>query len=242
MQFRSATLPLAAHPMAMKAIASSEALGRHLLQSMSRLLWTLAFLSVLAGCAASGPLTIRGELVSGERIALASDSVGIVELARGEDGSVVSEVRLPLDGRQIPLPFVLTVPRVSLEDHGTYFARGSIALNGRTIWISDALEVRARSGTIEIGALSLKRYEPELFSSPLVCGDRSARVGAGRIGEREVLQLVVGGERFELYHTVTASGARYEAVSDPRTFVWFKGQRATLVVRGETYPECAVAN
>jgi membrane-bound inhibitor of C-type lysozyme len=56
------------------------------------------------------------------------------------------------------------------------------------------------------------------------------------------LQLTVEGERFELYEAITASGSRYEAVNDARTYVWFKGQRATLTVRGVTYPECVVAN
>jgi membrane-bound inhibitor of C-type lysozyme len=56
------------------------------------------------------------------------------------------------------------------------------------------------------------------------------------------LQLTVEEERFELYETITASGSRYEAVDDARTYVWFKGQRANLTVRGVTYPECVVAN
>ena len=93
-----------------------------------------------------------------------------------------------------------------------------------------------------VGPLALKPYETATFSAPLMCGQRSASVGVARAGEREILHLIVGNERFELYETATASGARYEAVTDARTSVWFKGQRATLSVRGETYPECVVGN
>lgn len=185
---------------------------------------------------------VRGELVSRERISLPSEGVAVVELARSQDGLVVAEQRLPLAGRQVPVPFEVKAPRSGLEDRTTYFVRGAVAVNGRIRWVSDAVEIRARTGTVEVGALALKPYEPAAFSAPLVCGSRSANVGVGRIGQREVLQLTTGNERFELYETIAASGARYEAVTDSRTFVWFKGERATLTVRGETYPECVVSN
>ena len=61
-------------------------------------------------------------------------------------------------------------------------------------------------------------------------------------GGKPVAYVQLEGERFELYETNTASGSRYEAINDARTHVWFKGQRATVTVRGETYPECVVAN
>jgi uncharacterized lipoprotein YbaY len=221
-------------------------LNRHLLRSVACL--ALAHLVVFfqAGCASggalSGPLTVRGELTYRARIALPPESVAIVELARAQDGRVVAEQRLPLAGRQVPIPFELKPHPSVLEDGAAYFLRGAIARDGRTAWVSDPVELRARPGTIEVGTLTLKPYEPAAFSSPLVCGDRTASVSVARIGQREILQLTVGSERFELYETVTASGARYEAVNDPRTFVWFKGQRATLAVRGETYPECVVAD
>jgi uncharacterized lipoprotein YbaY len=197
---------------------------------------------VLVGCAASGPVLIGGELASRERIALTAESVAIVELTRAEDGRVIAEQRLPLAGRQVPVPFQLQAQRAAFEGEAIYHVRGAIALNGRTRWLSDPVEVRAQPGPVNVGTLILKPYEPVAFSSPLVCGDQKASVGIGRSGQREFLQLTVGAERFELYETITASGSRYEAVNDARTHVWFKGQRATLTVRGVTYPECVGAN
>jgi membrane-bound inhibitor of C-type lysozyme len=184
---------------------------------------------------------IRGELASRERIVLTAESVAIVELTRTEDGRVIAEQRLPLADRQVPVPFELRAHRAAFEGTAIYLVRGAIALNGRTRWLSDPVEVRAQSDLINVGTLILKPYEPVAFSSPLVCGDRTASVGVGRSGQREFLQLTVEGERFELYETITGSGSRYEAVNDARTFVWFKGQRATLTLRGVTYPECMVA-
>lgn len=210
--------------------------------SLVSLVVVQAITLVLAGCAASGPVLIRGELASRERIALTAESVAIVELTLAEDGRVIAEQRLPLAGRQVPVPFELQAQRAAFEGGARYLVRGAIALRGRTHWVSDPAEVRAQSGPIDVGTLILKPYEPVAFSSPLVCGDRKASVGVGRSGQREFLQLTIDGERFELYETITASGSRYEAVDDARTYVWFKGQRATLTVRGVTYPECMVAN
>jgi len=202
-------------------------------------------LSGLAGCASgsgpSSPLTIRGELMPEARIALPPEAVAIVELARSQDGRVVAEQRQALAGRRFPIPFELKPHRSVIEDGALYILRGAIAKDGRTGWVSDAIEVRTRAEIIELGTLTLKPFQPVAFSSPLRCGDRTASVGVARVGQRDILQLTVAGERFELYDTVTGSGARYEAVNDPRTFVWFKGQRATLSVRGERFPECVVA-
>jgi uncharacterized lipoprotein YbaY len=197
---------------------------------------------VLGGCAASGPVLIRGELASPEVIALTAESVAIVELTRAEDGRVIAEQRLPLADRKVPVPFELQAQRAAFEGVANYLVRGAIVLEGRTRWFSDPVEMRAQPGPINVGTLMLKPYVPVAFSSPLVCGDRRASVGVGRSGQREFLQLTVEGERFELYESITASGSRYDAVDDARTYVWFKGQRATLTVRGVTYPECTGAN
>lgn len=200
----------------------------------------------LAGCASAGgpggALVIRGELAVPIRAALPPESVAIVELARKQDGRVVAEQRQALVGRQLPIAFEVKPHRAVIEDGADYSLRGAIARGGRTAWVSDAVEVRARPGRIEVGTLTLKPYEPVAFSSPLVCGNRTASVGIARVDQRDILQLTVGSERFELFETVAASGARYEAVNDARTFVWFKGQRATVTVRGETFPECVVAD
>lgn len=221
-------------------------LDRHPLRSAICLALAHLVVSLLTGCASGGgltdPLTIRGELSYRARISLPSESVAIVELARAQDGRVVAEQRQPLGGRQVPVPFELKPHPSVLEDGAVYTLRGAIAKDGRTAWVSDPVEVRARAGTVEVGTMTLKPYQPVAFTSPLVCGDRTASVGVARSGQREFLQLTVGSDRFELYETVTASGARYEAVNDPRTSVWFKGQRATLTVRGESYPECVVSD
>ncbi|MBK7673637.1 MAG: MliC family protein [Candidatus Accumulibacter sp.] len=52
------------------------------------------------------------------------------------------------------------------------------------------------------------------------------------------MQLSVGGETFAMRQVEAASGARYVAVDDATSSFWSKGDRATLVIRGQAYPTC----
>jgi heat shock protein HslJ len=83
---------------------------------------------------------------------------------------------------------------------------------------------------------------PLRFASELRCGSRLLQFGVGRRDGRDVPQLAVGARRIDLKQVVSASGARYEGIDVPRTSVWSKGTRATVVLDGETLPECEVIN
>ncbi|MCZ2096154.1 MAG: META domain-containing protein [Anaerolineae bacterium] len=72
------------------------------------------------------------------------------------------------------------------------------------------------------------------FASTLVCGDRSVTVG--HVGS--TMRMEAGGESFDLRPVRSAAGARYEAVGDPSTTFWSRGDRASVVVRGRPWPEC----
>jgi len=51
------------------------------------------------------------------------------------------------------------------------------------------------------------------------------------------LFLSVNGKNYIMKRTVSASGARYEAVNDPDTVLWSKGASVTLTVGGVVYPD-----
>jgi membrane-bound inhibitor of C-type lysozyme len=70
---------------------------------------------------------------------------------------------------------------------------------------------------------------------PFACGGRQVAVKQADEGAI----LTAGTQVFELRRTQTASGARYEASGEPPgTFSWDQGALATVVVDGDTYPEC----
>ncbi len=108
------------------------------------------------------------------------------------------------------------------------------------MWLSAPVDVRLARGDVNAGALMLEPWEAVAFASRLDCGPRTARVGIVRRDGRDVTRLTIDGERHEMNSVVSASGARYEAAGDPTTQLWVKGDRATLTLRGEALPECAV--
>jgi heat shock protein HslJ/uncharacterized lipoprotein YbaY len=211
---------------------------------LAMLLWISV--SWISGCASGGPpardgvMLIRGELAYRARIALPPDAIANVELTRPSDGRVIAEQRIALDGRQVPIAFELRVQRAALRDDTGYALRGAVHSRGQAMWLSDPVDVRLARGDVNAGTLMLRPWEAVAFASRLDCGPRTARVGIVRSGDRDITRMTVEGERYEMNPVVSASGARYEAAGDPTTQLWVKGDRATLTLRGEKLPECAV--
>jgi heat shock protein HslJ/uncharacterized lipoprotein YbaY len=211
---------------------------------LAMILWiSVAWLS---GCASGakpapdGVMLVRGELTYRARIALPPDAIAIVELTRPSDGRVIADQRIPLNGRQVPIAFELRVQRAALRDDTGYALRGAIHSRGQAMWLSEPVDVRAPRGDVNAGTLLLQPWEAVALASRLDCGGRTARVGSVRSGDRDITRMTVDGERYEMNPVVSASGARYEAAGDAATQLWVKGDRATLTLRGETLPECAV--
>lgn len=75
------------------------------------------------------------------------------------------------------------------------------------------------------------------FATAYRCGDQAATIAfAG-----DTMRLRAADAVFDLKQTPSASGARYEAVGDPTTVFWNKGDHALVTVRGTEWPECSSA-
>lgn len=68
------------------------------------------------------------------------------------------------------------------------------------------------------------------------CGQLEIRVAD--IEGSDLLGIDYQGKRLLLKPETSASGARYVAPGDDSTRFWSKGERATLSIQGQTYPEC----
>ena len=90
----------------------------------------------------------------------------------------------------------------------------------------------ALGSLVGCAGLTDRSGDSQTFSAELRCGQLPISVQ----GQGESLQLQAGAERFELQQAVSASGARYVAQGEPETSLWFKGEQASLVLRGEPYP------
>jgi heat shock protein HslJ/uncharacterized lipoprotein YbaY len=179
---------------------------------------------------------IRGALAYNARIALPEDAVAVVELrdARVADGPLVAERRIPLRGRQAPIGFELAVARRVLLPDVPYAARGTILIEGKPAWVSEAKTVDVSAGVVDLGTLTLAPYTVPPIVWTMRCGDATITIAF----REEQARLQVGGETFELRQVMAASGVRYMALDDLTTSVWSKGERVRLTLRGKEYPEC----
>lgn len=78
-----------------------------------------------------------------------------------------------------------------------------------------------------------------MVSGVYQCGQLDVSVAGAQDGG--LLGVDYRGERLLLKPKESASGALYVAPEDDETRFWSKGERATLTVKGQTYPECLQA-
>lgn len=85
-----------------------------------------------------------------------------------------------------------------------------------------------------LGSACASTGTPREIRAVFQCGDVRAEVTF----RGEAATLVAGAARYDMRQTRTASGARYEAVGDPSTWFWNRGQGGTLSLKGREYADC----
>ncbi len=181
---------------------------------------------------------IRGELTYRQKIALPADAVAVVELREaGTSGAPIASQKIALGGKQVPVPFELTVSRDALAAAAAPEVTGAIMIDGAPTWASMSKAVSASSGDIALGALLLAPWKPIAFATDYRCGGKPVMIGVAN----EKMTMRVDGEDFALAPVETASGAKYEAEGDASTWFWSKGEGGTASVRGQTLGDCAKA-
>lgn len=186
--------------------------------------------------APSGAIAIKGELTYRQRIALPPDAAAFVELREaGSTGAPIASQRINLEGRQVPIPFELSVSRDALAAASSPEVRGGVVIDGAPAWASEPRPVSASSGDIALGTLLLAPWKPIAFATDYRCGGKPVLIGV--VGEKMTMR--VSGEDFALKPVETASGAKYEAEGDATTWFWSKGEGGAASVRGEQLADCA---
>jgi heat shock protein HslJ len=136
----------------------------------------------------------------------------------------------------VPLPFELGV---ELSSGKSYVARGAVFAGGLPAWVSDAVAIDPAQGeTIDLGTILMTRPSAGAYKSTMHCGDETVVVGFSKTA----MLLTVGGETFEMKPVSSASGAKYEAIGDPTTTFWNKGDQTMISVKGRALPECGRGN
>jgi heat shock protein HslJ/uncharacterized lipoprotein YbaY len=184
----------------------------------------------------TGNRTVSGEITYQSRIAVPESAIAIVELREGsdDDSRLLAEERIPLAGRQVPVPFSLVYNRDLLSANRATQLRAGIVVDGGVRWISEIQTLQGGPNDAELGSIALSPVRPVAFVSPYLCGDESVEI---TVVEGQPL-LRMGGRDFAMKPSLAASGARFQAEQDPTTVFWLRGEKASFTLRGLTYPAC----
>lgn len=194
----------------------------------SRLLAILCLTLLSLGVSASDSRSLSGSLIYRERIALAPDAELRLEV-RDATGRLLSTTRRPSKGAQVPLPFSLNAP-----GERALWLRGALEVGEKIRWLTDPLAIAPGSEALDVGELMLRAYRPLGLSDSLSCGEVEAELSL--LGEQA--RLRIGGAYFDLAPTITASGAKFVSPADAETWIWSKGEAATLSLSGKQLPDC----
>lgn len=190
------------------------------------------FLSLLLMAAAPAVARdVSGSLIHTARVALPDNAELLVQLA-GEDGPV-TELREAAGGRQVPLPFALTV-----QDEGPLTLAAAIFVNGQPLWTSAAVLIPAGDEDVALGEILMTREVAADSLMRLHCG--TTQVEVVMVGTNA--RLRVKGQLFDLSPLPAASGLRFGDGMDPPTEFRSKGDRAMVIIAGKTLPECGPAS
>jgi heat shock protein HslJ/uncharacterized lipoprotein YbaY len=182
-------------------------------------------------------LSVRGSLTYRARIALPPESIAVVELrdVSSSDHPVIKEQRIALRDKQVPIRFELMVDRSALITSRQYNVRGGILLAGKPIWATEPVLIDPAYGSIDLGMLTMMPFRAQAFTTSLRCGNQNVTIGY----TADTMHLTVGKETIEMRPVEAASGAKFASTGDSTTTFWSKGDRAMLVLRGQSFPECA---
>lgn len=181
----------------------------------------------LSGLAAQAR-PVEGRLTYLARVALPAGAEVVIE-AHGLQNTLLAETRFQSGGKQVPLPFAMTLP-----DDVNATIRAAIVSDGRPVWVSDTVSVTAGDTALDLGDITLNAYQPMGFATTLRCGD--TRLQVGFFESRAVLETDT--ERLILSQVPAASGAKFEVPGDADTFYWSRGDTATVSLQGELLPDC----
>lgn len=146
-----------------------------------------------AQSSASGPVIV-GELFYPERIALPPDAELVLEVrdAATADQALLLLSRRPLEGRQVPIAFELTLPE--LAEVGQAVFRAGLVAPGGLLRVTEAVPVSAEVDVLTLSNLRAYTLPGPAFGSSWRCGDQ--RFLFGPLGEQQY--LVAAGQSFEL--------------------------------------------
>src|SRR2546426_4798598 len=182
----------------------------------------IEWLSLITGCASGIPsgsgamqreppriLSLRGTLIYPARIALPPESIAVVELrdVSSSNHPVITEQRIALGGRQVPIQFELTVNRSALATSRQYNVRGGVFLSGKPTWATEPVLIDPASEAIDLGTLIMMPVEAWAIIAALRCCNQNVTIGY----TADTMHLALRKETNEMRPVEVASEATFAA-------------------------------
>ena len=171
---------------------------------------------------------IAGTLSFVQRIALPPNAAIVVE-AHGLRNVLLGEARFTAGSAQVPLPFSLTLPAGP-----SAVIKATIAIDGQTRWLGDAVLLPAGTDDATIDDFHLGYYPSGLVPTPMRCGETPINISL----DGEAVIVEVNDQSLRMLAVPAASGAKFELPGDATTYYWSKGNRGLLRILGKDFPEC----
>lgn len=188
----------------------------------------MALMPAAAAQAQDETRMVSGALGYLQRIALPPNARAVI-VAEGRFGAMLGEATIEADGKQVPLPFEMTVP-ANLSGG----LSAVIRVQQKPRWILRNLPFSAGTAQVDLGTLILEPVTAMAFAVDFICGDTT--VSFGMLDNETVLRAE--GRDTPMSQVVSASGARFEGIKDPETEFWNKGDLAMVRLEGRDLPEC----
>ncbi|WP_115717899.1 META domain-containing protein [Gallaecimonas mangrovi] len=176
------------------------------------------------------PSTLTGQMTYKARIALPPQAYAVVDVIDAS-GQPLAEKAWPLDGKQVPQAFAISLPD---GGQAPFKVQAQIFVNARPAWLTPWLTVTPMSNSIDMGEILLAPAPPGAFSMALSCAKHYVSVGF----TPDSMQIHIDGKRYDMKQVEAASGARYQATTEPGTVLWNKGSKNWVTVKGQSLPDC----
>lgn len=181
-------------------------------------------------------LAVHGLLVAPAGAALGAGAQAVVELrdAAQREGPVLAETRYAWTGAGGSVPFVVVVPAERLATVRSLRLRAAVASGGRVQWLSEARELPARAGRVELGRIALAPASLDAFATALQCGELRIVIGY----TQDAMRLRIAGDAGRLMQPVAGGTRVFESAAEPGTRLELGRDTARLTWGGRTWPEC----
>ncbi len=98
-------------------------------------------------------VTIKGSITYHQRVALPPESIIQLEIKESSKKKIIEKSKIPLQGKQVPIPFSIMISRGLLKSGKKYQLESTIYVQRKPAWKTDPILINSQSFTQDVGTL-----------------------------------------------------------------------------------------